>query len=79
MVLDYYSEENNNEKHKFMKEFRNLLSEEKKQRNYVDLVFVCIGTDRMTGDCFGPIVGSRLNEMLECYNIFNINIYGNLE
>ena len=79
MVLDYYSEENNNEKHKFMKEFRNLLSEEKKQRNYVDLVFVCIGTDRMTGDCFGPIVGSRLKEMLECYNIFNINIYGNLE
>lgn len=26
------------------------------------IVFVCIGTDRSTGDSFGPLVGSRLEE-----------------
>jgi putative sporulation protein YyaC len=27
------------------------------------IVFVCIGTDRSTGDSFGPLVGSRLEEL----------------
>ncbi|GLX66286.1 spore protease YyaC [Paenibacillus glycanilyticus] len=26
------------------------------------VVFVCIGTDRSTGDCFGPLVGTKLEE-----------------
>ncbi|MEF3313189.1 spore protease YyaC [Paenibacillus sp. GYB004] len=28
-----------------------------------DLVFVCIGTDRSTGDALGPLVGTMLSEM----------------
>ena len=27
------------------------------------LVLVAIGTDRLTGDCLGPLVGSRLLEL----------------
>mgnify|MGYP004470691833 FL=1 len=81
MNLDYYSyeEQENEEKEKFISDFRNLIYEERKKRGYLELVFICIGTDRMTGDCFGPIVGSKLKELLENYNIFNINIYGSLE
>jgi putative sporulation protein YyaC len=39
------------------------------------LVLLCIGTDRSTGDCLGPLVGSKL--ILEKQNIFHI--YGTLE
>lgn len=81
MNLDYYSYEEtvNKEKEKFILDFNRFIYEERKKRGYLELVFICIGTDRMTGDCFGPIVGSKLKELLANYNIFNINIYGNLE
>jgi len=39
-----------------------------------DLVYLCIGTDRATGDCLGPLVGSRLKNLspMAC-------VYGTLE
>ncbi|MEF2969212.1 spore protease YyaC [Paenibacillus sp. M1] len=41
-----------------------------------DLVVVCIGTDRSTGDCLGPLVGTSLAKM----NTFNyFHLYGTLE
>jgi len=64
---------------KFINDFGSKLYTKKREKNYSELVFLCIGTDRITGDCFGPLVGSRLIENLKEYNIFNINIYGNLE
>lgn len=36
--------------------------------------YVCIGTDRATGDCLGPLVGSRLGDLLS-----KACIYGTLE
>ena len=54
------------------------VKEEKNNKKIFDIVFLCIGTDRMTGDAFGPIVGSKLQEKLEKYNISNINVYGTL-
>ncbi len=39
------------------------------------LVFLCIGTDRATGDCLGPLLGHRLNE--SCYGSF-YEVYGTL-
>ena len=50
-----------------------------KTNNNTGLVFVCIGTDRMTGDSFGPLVGTKLKNKFEQYNICNIDIYGTLE
>jgi putative sporulation protein YyaC len=40
------------------------------------IVLVCVGTDRSTGDAFGPIVGSRLQS---CTNLANVSIYGTLD
>lgn len=62
----------------FMKDFSTILYQEKTSKEYVEIVFLCIGTDRMTGDSFGPLVGTKLQELLEEYNIFNISIYGTL-
>jgi putative sporulation protein YyaC len=39
------------------------------------IVFVCIGTDRSTGDALGPLVGSRLRR----YNFSDIHLYGTLD
>lgn len=40
-----------------------------------DIVIACIGTDRSTGDSFGPLVGS----MLEDQNLNTFHVYGTLE
>lgn len=42
---------------------------------YHDVVILCIGTDRSTGDCLGPLVGHKLK--LIPYN--RITIYGTLD
>ncbi len=35
-----------------------------------ELVYLCIGTDRATGDCLGPLVGNRLRSLLPSAHIF---------
>lgn len=39
-----------------------------------EIVYLCIGTDRATGDCLGPLVGTRLNFLMP-----HANIYGTLQ
>ncbi|WJH36217.1 spore protease YyaC [Paenibacillus sp. CC-CFT747] len=39
------------------------------------IVFVCVGTDRSTGDALGPLVGTRLMR----YNFTDIHLYGTLD
>ena len=40
------------------------------------IVFLCIGTDRATGDCLGPIIGYKLSKIKRNVNYF---VYGTLE
>lgn len=40
-----------------------------------DIVFVCIGTDRSTGDSLGPIIGHKLGTM----KYSNVHVFGNLD
>ncbi|MFD3258956.1 spore protease YyaC [Paenibacillus lentus] len=40
-----------------------------------EIVVVCIGTDRSTGDCLGPLVGTSLSK----YNCPYFHLYGTLE
>ncbi|WP_018754117.1 spore protease YyaC [Paenibacillus sanguinis] len=40
-----------------------------------DIVIICIGTDRSTGDCLGPLVGTALSK----YNSPYFHLYGTLE
>lgn len=35
-----------------------------------EMVYLCIGTDRATGDCLGPLVGTQLQCMTPAINIF---------
>ena len=70
---------NNKVKDEFVNKLNNLIYKKKIENNFMDLVFLCIGTDRIIGDSFGPIVGSKIKNKLEKQNIFNINVYGTLE
>lgn len=43
---------------------------------YKEMVVLCIGTDRSTGDCLGPLVGYKLNSL---YNCKGVSIFGTLD
>jgi len=40
------------------------------------IVFLCIGSDRATGDCLGPIIGYKLSKYKKTQNYF---VYGTLD
>ena len=42
---------------------------------YKSIVFVCIGTDRSTGDSLGPLIGYKINNLKQK----NVFVHGNLE
>lgn len=46
-----------------------------KTEGYREIVIICIGTDRSTGDSLGPIIGYKLRGM----NYNNVYVYGDLE
>lgn len=52
--------------------FRQLINYQQSQEA---LVFICIGTDRSTGDSLGPLVGT----FLERASLPNVYVYGTLE
>lgn len=66
-------------KNKFISDFQKAFDKIKNQRSYKDIVFLCVGTDRIIGDCFGPLVGTKLTKLLVNENYSNINVYGNLD
>lgn len=43
-----------------------------------DIVILCIGTDKMTGDCFGPLVGEKIKEKIGTDSRLAC-VYGDLE
>ena len=42
------------------------------KRDWTEIVFLCIGSDRVTGDCLGPYVGYRLSQ----HQLPGIFVYG---
>jgi len=45
------------------------------EKGYKSIVFVCIGTDRSTGDSLGPLVGYKIGKL----RTKNIYVHGNLD
>ena len=59
----------------FAGHFLNLLLEEMKQKRKSKVLFLCIGTDRSTGDSLGPLIGYKLAEQ----NMRNASVIGTLD
>jgi len=45
------------------------------EKGFKSIVFVCIGTDRSTGDSLGPLVGYKIGKL----RTKNIHVHGNLD
>ena len=78
-MLNYEKIEKVNLKEKFIQDFYNIFKKTVAQKGKIEATFLCIGTDRITGDSFGPLVGSKLIDLLQKYNFSNIDVYGSLE
>lgn len=62
----------------FVNDFSNKIYNLKSEIPFSDYIFLCVGSDKITGDSFGPIVGSNLERLFKnFYN--NIKIIGTLE
>ncbi len=65
-----------NKYNEFVKSFKtNIYSLDRRYSNYI---FLCIGTDKVMGDAFGPLVGKFLSELIE-NDYENIFIEGTLD
>lgn len=59
----------------FAKKLMDLIIEEQKNLKKTGLLFLCIGTDRSTGDSLGPLIGHKLAER----NVERAKVFGTLE
>lgn len=57
----------------FCKTFTSILKN--KMTSGQEIVLLCIGSDRATGDCLGPIIGYKLSKL----SYSNLFVYGTLE
>lgn len=62
----------------FVSNFTNKIYNLKTDLPFSDYIFLCVGSDKVTGDAFGPLVGKNLEELLQNY-YNNIHIIGTLE
>ena len=61
----------------FVKDFSVILRKKVQDLEISKLIFLCIGTDKIIGDSFGPLVGYKLKNLF--YGENNIKVIGDLE
>ena len=71
----YYDTVADFEMEKFAGRLLLLMMEELKEKRKTEIVFLCIGTDRSTGDSLGPLIGYKLKER----GVKNARVMGTLE
>ena len=71
----YYNTEAGFETEKFAGRLLMMILEGMQEKRKTEILFLCIGTDRSTGDSLGPLIGSRL----EAEGIGNVVVIGTLE
>ncbi len=68
----------NEQYNNFVNEFSSILYNMKIEIPFSDYIFLCVGSDKIIGDSYGPLVGEKLKESFKnMYN--NIEVYGTLE
>ena len=64
-------------KSEFKWQLKNGILKIKEEKDFSKLVILCIGTDKIIGDCFGPLVGTKL--LRKIGNIDNVDIFGTID
>lgn len=63
------------ETEKFAGRFLGIVTEEMRRQRKAEILFLCIGTDRSTGDSLGPLIGYKLKEK----GLKNAGVIGTLD
>lgn len=71
----YYNSFRNFIPEEFAGRLSGMIREEKERKNKRGIVFLCIGTDRSTGDSLGPLIGYKLKQM----NVTGVTVFGTLD
>ena len=71
--MQYFDSAHNSSSYRFADELSSLLQQHCSSKH--TLVFLCVGSDRATGDCLGPILGYKLSRL----PLPNCVVYGTLE
>lgn len=71
----YYDTVADFEMEKFAGRLLLLMMEELKEKRKTEILFLCIGTDRSTGDSLGPLIGYKLKER----GVKNARVMGTLD
>lgn len=62
----------------FVNDFSSSMYKLQNKDPFSDYVFLCVGSDKIIGDCYGPLVGEKLESLLK--NMYqNIHIKGTLQ
>ena len=72
---DYYNSFRDFIPEEFAGRLFRMIREEKERKNKRGIVFLCIGTDRSTGDSLGPLIGYKLKQM----NVTGAAVFGTLD
>lgn len=62
----------------FISDFSTKIYNLKSDEPFSDYIFLCVGSDKITGDAFGPLVGDKLQKLFKNY-YNNIVVVGTLE
>lgn len=76
-MVQYFNPGDNHSLMDFADALKNLV--QKNINTKQDIVLLCIGSDRATGDCLGPIIGQNLHRFNSKPQKKNFHIYGTLE
>lgn len=71
----YYDTRQTFEAEEFASRLYNMICSEQENGKSAGVLFLCIGTDRSTGDSLGPLIGYKLNDM----GLEHLEILGTLE
>ena len=71
----YYNSFRNFIPEEFAGRLERMIREERERKNKRGVVFLCIGTDRSTGDSLGPLIGYKLRQM----RLPKTTVFGTLE
>ena len=67
----YFNSDRNFKAEDFARQLHQMIEEEKARQGKKGVVFLCIGTDRSTGDSLGPLIGYKLRHMTRsCAAVF---------
>ena len=63
----------------FIKNLKNKINKYDLKREFTEIIFLCVGSNKIIGDMIGPIVGEELNKQINKNTKKEIVVFGNMK